>query len=80
MVAAMSSLRSDGFVANGGSTRLIPAVCVQLSAQERFGIVVFEAGACGIPVIASRTGGHKETIQDGVNGLHFPSNDRMART
>jgi glycosyltransferase involved in cell wall biosynthesis len=31
--------------------------------------------ACGTPVIALNKGGTKETIQDGINGVHFKNQD-----
>ncbi|MDR0932192.1 MAG: glycosyltransferase family 4 protein [Victivallales bacterium] len=41
------------------------------SLHEPFGIVVLEAWAAGIPVIAANVGGLKKLIQDGYTGLHF---------
>jgi len=38
------------------------------SLTEAFGVAILEAMAAGIPVIASRTGGIPEIIQDGGNG------------
>ena len=42
---------------------------------ETFGLVAIEAFACGVPVIASRTGVNGEIVTDGVTGLHFKAGD-----
>ena len=42
---------------------------------ETFGRVVFEAMACGIPVVCHRRGGYVEHIQHGANGLLFDTAD-----
>ena len=45
------------------------------SREEPFGIVVLEAGAFGLPVVASAVGGVKEIIANGVNGVLVPPQD-----
>jgi glycosyltransferase involved in cell wall biosynthesis len=42
---------------------------------EGFPMVIAEAFAAGLPVIASRLGALAELIEDGVTGLHFNAND-----
>ena len=41
------------------------------AAEEDFGIVPVEAQACGTPVICLGKGGTKETVIDGITGVHF---------
>ena len=40
---------------------------------EGFGIVFVEAGACGVPVVAGRSGGSHEAVVDGETGFLFES-------
>ena len=47
------------------------AKCFVYCAIEDFGIVPIEAFSCGTPVIALNDGGTKETVIEGVNGMHF---------
>lgn len=46
-----------------------------LGYYETFGLVAIEAFACGVPVIASRTGVMAEIVTDGVTGLHVTPGD-----
>ncbi|MFH1402998.1 MAG: glycosyltransferase family 4 protein [Candidatus Altiarchaeota archaeon] len=39
------------------------------STREGFGIVLAEAGACGKPVVAYKSGGVVEVVEEGVNGF-----------
>jgi glycosyltransferase involved in cell wall biosynthesis len=45
---------------------------------EAFGLVYWEANACGRPIVGSRGSGAEEAIQDGVNGFLVPQNDPEA--
>ncbi len=45
--------------------------------KESFGIVIAEAMACGKPVIASDTGSIPNVIDNGINGILFPTGDFM---
>lgn len=60
--------------------RILPSVdvCVVPSIwQEGFGLVVIEAMAAGIPVIASKVGGMAEIIDDGIDGFYIEPGDYL---
>lgn len=44
-------------------------VLVMPSLSEPFGIVLLEAMACGLPIVATNVGGIPEIVQDGENGF-----------
>ncbi len=50
----------------------ISDLCLLTSEKESFGLAALEAMACGVPVIASRTGGLPEIIKDGETGYLLP--------
>lgn len=50
----------------------ISDLCLLPSEKESFGLVALEAMACGVPVIASITGGLPEIVRDGENGFLLP--------
>ena len=48
------------------------------SDEEPFGLAPVEAMAAGVPVVASRTGGLIEIMEDGKNGILVPPRDTKA--
>lgn len=51
---------------------------VYASETETLGLVVLEAMASGLPVIATPAGGVADNLRDGANGLAFPPGDAAA--
>jgi glycosyltransferase involved in cell wall biosynthesis len=45
---------------------------------EPFGIVAIEAMAVGLPIVVPDSGGIRETVEHGVNGLIYPALDHQA--
>jgi glycosyltransferase involved in cell wall biosynthesis len=50
------------------------------SRLEPFGFGVLEANACGLPVVAVKEGGFRETIQHGLNGFLVDADARSIAT
>ena len=48
------------------------------SRRESFGLVLAEAMACGLPVVATTTGAIPEVVEDGVTGVLVPPDDPEA--
>jgi glycosyltransferase involved in cell wall biosynthesis len=53
-------------------------IFVMPSLYEGLGVAALEAMACGLPVIASDTGGLREAVEDGRTGLLAPPGDVVA--
>ncbi len=54
------------------------AVFALPSDEEGFGVVILEAMACGVPVVATRCGGPEGIITDGTDGFLVPREDAGA--
>lgn len=53
-------------------------VAIPSSSHETFSLVLWEAWAAGLPVLASRVGALADSVRDGSGGLTFPPGDRRA--
>lgn len=70
-------VRFEGFVEHGkicdyyrlSNVIVLPSIVDSLGCKEGMPIVLLEAFAAGKPIIATRTGGFIEAIEDGWNGL-----------
>jgi glycosyltransferase involved in cell wall biosynthesis len=60
------------------SILLMPAVTDWKGEQEGFGMVLVEAMASDLPVVATRSGGIPDVVTDGVTGLLVPERDAAA--
>jgi phosphatidylinositol alpha-1,6-mannosyltransferase len=60
-----------------GQILVMPNVVVP-GDMEGFGIVMLEAGACGLPTLASDLEGIRDVVEEGVNGWLVPSQDAEA--
>jgi glycosyltransferase involved in cell wall biosynthesis len=53
-------------------------IYVLSSDQEGFSLTTVQSMACGVPVIATRSGGPEEILTDGKDGLLVPASDSVA--
>ena len=54
---------------------VMPSVTAKDGDKEGFGLVMLEAFASGLPIVASRSGGIVDLVKDGVNGYLVPEKD-----
>ncbi|MBB2203442.1 glycosyltransferase [Gluconacetobacter takamatsuzukensis] len=54
---------------------VLPSVLTASGRVEGLGMVMLEAAACGVPVVASRVGGIPEGVAEGRSGLVVPPRD-----
>ena len=67
-----------GFVDNVEAYLQAADVFAFPTTEEAFGIALIEAMACGLAAVASRLGGIKDILTDGVDGLFMESGDPVA--
>ena len=70
-VEALSRMRTAAML-------VLPSVHTRTGRVEGLGMVMLEAAATGVPVVASRVGGIPEGMMDGVTGLLVPERDPAA--
>lgn len=58
--------------------KMVDLLVLPSAGQEAFGRVLIEAGAAGVPVVATRVGGVAEVVVDRKTGLLVPPADPMA--
>jgi glycosyltransferase involved in cell wall biosynthesis len=78
---AQPKIRFTGFLDRHGLSALFARSNVLVFPsrfEEPFGISQVEALAAGLVVVSSGTGGAKEIVRDGVDGLLFPAGDASA--
>lgn len=54
---------------------VMPSITAKDGDKEGFGLVMLEAFASGLPIVASRSGGIVDLVKDGVNGYLVPEKD-----
>lgn len=68
-------IRFVGFQQNVAKFLFAADIFVLPSRRESFGLVLLEAGAAGLPIVASRVGGIPEVVEEGASGILFAPED-----
>ena len=71
----LTDIEFRGYVEDINGVFTAKSILVLPSREEGFGMVLLEAMARGVPVIAAKTGGIVEIVADGENGLLFTKED-----
>lgn len=74
-VRASTEVEHHGWLENAAGAMRHFDVLVVPSLQEPFGMVLAEAMAAGVPVVATRVDGMAEVVDDGVTGVLIPPGD-----
>lgn len=76
---AHRNVRMAGFVADAAAVGLPHAdLLLHTCPEEPFGLVLLEAFAAGVPVLAPNAGGAGSIVRDGIEGWHFSANDPLS--
>jgi phosphatidylinositol alpha-mannosyltransferase len=74
-IKALGSLTEDAKIEQMGKAEVM---CAPSLGGESFGIVLTEAMAAGLPVVASDIRGYRAVLGEGANGVLVPPNDAKA--
>ena len=74
---ALENIKFTGYVSDKEKDRLIANSkgFINPVENEDFGIIPIEAMSLGVPVLVHKSGGHLESVKEGVNGMFFESLD-----
>lgn len=73
----LSGVEFAGHVSERQKADLLGSAWLYLAAsmKEGWGITILEAGAAGVPVIASDVPGHRDSVRHGLTGMLYPYDD-----
>ena len=75
--AAHPNVTLHGFIDDAARRLRHADLLLHTCPEEPFGLALLEAFAAGVPVLAPRSGGAAEIVEDGVTGFLFPPNDAV---